>query len=292
MNAKPTYKKLTLTPKQQAAMQAALKPVLKQLGLQPPLMSFSVAVARGGRLAIEFQQRQSDFTANDVELAIYRGKFPRGMTALDLAAFPADFSKRKNETALHLSLSKGVLPPKTTLTDLLECRSQNKRRAIYALFDDHKITPIFPTYLSARTLAAIKSSAGGSLLHKAALRGVYPRGTTVRDLLSPRNEFGMTPLHRAAQAGHLPPCTKADLQSVTNEAGRTPWSFAVDILNGSHDLESAVRNLLACPQLAERLRLDREPHREILDLLLASRKLTPELRKRFAIYPQVCAAML
>ena len=292
MKNKTKKQTIELAPQKMKAMQAALKPVMKQLGLQPLLTEFSITAAKNGQIAIEFQQRKSNFTAAEVETAIFFGKFPRGMSCLDLAVFLANTCRRKNETALHLALSRGLLPPKTTLQVLLETFGLDKRRAIYALFDDYQLKPRYPADLTAADLAKVRSTDNGSLLHTAAIRGAYPRGTTVQDLLLPRDKFGMTPLHRAAQSGHLPPCTENLLKSVTNVEGRSPWWFAGDKLNKSYDPEATVRNILACPELAQRLRLERKWHREILNQVLTSPGLTPEIRTKLAAFPQVCAALL
>lgn len=281
-----------LSPKKMKAMQAALKPVMKQLGLQPLLTTCSVVAARDGQMSIQFQERRSKYTAEEVETAIFFGRFPKGMTALDLATFCANTNKRKNETGLHYALSKGLLPPRTTLTVLLETFGLNKRRAIFALFDDYKIKSRFPADLTAKDLAKVRTSNSGSLLHTAACRGAYPRGTTVRDLLSPSDKFGWTPLHRAALAGHLLPCTKKILKSVANNDGRTPWWFAVEKFKNIYDPEGSVRNILSCPELAQQLRLNRTAHREILDRLLVSPGLTPEIRTKLAENPAMCAALL
>lgn len=285
----PTIK---LSAEKAQALQRAFKPLMRQFGFIPHLTEYTVTISKNNRVSISFQSRQSNFTAAEVMSAIYRGKYPHGMTAKDLAAVPADSKHRKNETALHLALSQGQLPPKTTLTDLLECRGRNRRRAIFALFDGYDIKPGVIAGLTAKHLAQLRSDDRGSLLHKAALRGHYPQHCTVRDLLSPRDKYGMTPLHRAAQAGHLLPCTKAVLQSVKNNDGHSAWWFVVNKLNDLFDPESSVRNLIACPELCQQLRLNQKPHREKLELLLASQALTPELRKRMAMYPHICAAML
>jgi len=292
MKNKTKKQTLELPAKKMQALQAALIPVMRQLGLQPLLTTFSIVAAQNGRLAIEFQQRQSQFSAEAVETAIFLAHFPKGMTALDLATYFANTCKRKNQTALHLALSKGLLPPKTTSKVLMETFGPDKRRAVYALFDDYKIKPRYPADLTAQDLAKVRSSDNSTLLHTAAMRGAYPRNTTVRNLLLPQDNFGWTPLHRAAQSGHLLPCTKKILKSVANADGRSAWRFAVDGLNNTYDPAAAVRNILACPELAQRLRSNRKGHREILDRLLASPGLTPEIRTQLAENPVMCAAML
>ncbi|MDR3560728.1 MAG: hypothetical protein P4N59_04710, partial [Negativicutes bacterium] len=201
-------------------------------------------------------------------------------------------SKRKDETALHFALSIGQLPPKTTMTDLLECSGLNKRRAIFAMFDNLEIVPRYPPELTVQHLAKIRRNNNGSLLHRAAMQGGYPNNCTVQDLMSPSDNFGRTPLHKAADFGNLLPCIKADLQSMKDNFGCTPWDVAVKNLDSFWRLERSVRNLLACPELCQKLRPNRKAHCEILKLLLASPGLTPELRGRMAVYPHICAAML
>ena len=111
MKTKPKYETIELSPAQEKSMRATLKPVLKGLGLQPHLGTFAT-VFRSDRLMIEFQPFRARFTFEDVILAIRYGKYPPGMTARDLAAVLVYNNKRKNETALHLALSMGQLPPK------------------------------------------------------------------------------------------------------------------------------------------------------------------------------------
>jgi len=56
--------------------------------------------------------------------------------------------------------------------------------------------------------------------------------------------------------------------------------------------EKTVRNILACPELAQNLDPEIDAHHETLKLLVASPKLTPELTIQLQAYPKITAAML
>ncbi len=290
-NKKSKFKKLELAPEQQRALQEALKPALLKLNYQPHLTTFNIVASQDGQLCLTFQQRKTAFNEEDVGSALFWKKFPPGMTAKDLAVIPMNSSRRKNETALHLVISKGLYPRGLTKVDLLETRGRNKRRAIFALFDEYAIKPKFPADLSAVDLAKIKTSSS-SLLHKAAYRGVFPKNITVQELKRGRDKYGMTPLHTAANFGNLIPCTMAELKGSRDNLGRTAWDIAVKEFAQTYSPETAINNLLACPELARMLNPNRKSHREKLELLVKDRRLTPELRDKIAIYPRVCAAML
>jgi hypothetical protein len=284
--------KIHLAPRQQQTVQRALKPILRQLGLQAHLTTITAETGKGGQLCVRLQPHTPACSLAEVESAIFKEKLPARMTAKDLAAIPADSATRKNETALHLVLSNGHYPRGLCKLDLLETRGANKRRAIFAFFENFRTPLCYPADVTAGDLAAIKSYNGGTLLHSAAARGAYPANTTVQDLTLVRDKDGATPLHAAATFGHLPPCSMRELKSVKDNENRTPWDIVVGNLGEFFSVPDSVRNLLACPELAQKLNPKRKIHQKTIELLLKSPLLTLELRQRFAIHPKICAAML
>ena len=131
-------------------------------------------------------------------------------------------------------------------------------------------------------------------LVRAAVRGIYPRGTTTEHLKT-QGEF--VPIQYAAIFGHLLPGTTTRDLKIKVGIGKSPWGHALLTLQVQKptvsNLEIAVRNILACPPLAGRLDLNEYPAQsEILKRVLASPKMIQKTREKLAKYPQVCAFMM
>ena len=283
----------------QPYMAKAFRPLLQRLGIVQQKTACGYILKFSCQLPITFPARKVEFTDYEIREAAKSGKFPPGMTAQDLIGVPANGNYRKRDTCLDVAARNGKLPKGTCLSDLLDTRGGTNRRTLFALFETQK--PNYTPDITAQVFLKIKEHKWGTFLHLAARSGALPKGTTVSDLITGHNNEGKTPLHIAATWGHLIPCSRADLSQTIDKNGKTAWDYAVQTLavpdsekvHWHYSFGAAVRNIIACPVLASKLRPNKiEFHQAILTALLASPKLTAELREKLAQYPQICAAML
>lgn len=280
-------------------MAKAITPILSKLGIFQQKNEWNYNMDFSLRYTFTVPARKIEFTDYEIREATKKGKFPSGMTAADLEDVVSNGTPYIHDTCLDQAARNGKMPRGTTLNDLLGTRGGKKRRAIFSLFESQQIR--YPAGVTAQDLFKIKQHRWGTFLHEAARSGVYPKNTTVSDLMTCQNREGKTPLHIAAQFGGLIPCSKADLSQVTDAKGKTPWDYAVETFGAPnsvrehwhHYYKTAVNNIIMCPTLAAKLRPQKnEFHQAVLTELLVSPKLTPELRDQLAKYPQICAAML
>jgi len=279
-------------------MDRAITPILSKLGIFPQKTDWKYNMEFNLQWTFTVPARKIEFTDYQIQEAAKTGTFPKGMTAQDLIGVPSNSNYRKRETCLDLAARSGKLPKGTSLDDLLDTRGGKSRRAVLAIFESQN--PKYTPDITAQAFKKIKENKWGTLLHLAARSGVLPKDTTLSDLITGQNREGQTPLHIAAIWGSLIRCSRSDLSRMADVNGKTPWNYAVQGMNNpqcgkeywKYVIARAVNNITACPALASKLRPQAKFHQAILTELLASPKLTPELRDQLAKYPKICAAML
>lgn len=207
--------------------------------------------------------KQRTFSDDEIWEAARIGKYPAGMTAQHLINVGKN---KRNSTAASIT-----------------SRPASRRNRFRAA------SPLAAYFLE----PADEGNWEPNALVRAAVRGVYPRGTTTKDLLVRSRP---DPLQFAAMFGHLLPGTKVRELKTNVGHGKSPLWHAMEPMRieepNEDELQIGMRNILACPPLAGKLDMGKSSHREILKRVLASPKLTQEIRQKLAKYPQITAFML
>ena len=204
-------------------------------------------------------------------VAQYNNAYPSGTTITDLAEVGSIY--------VYGAAFTGNYPIGTTAADLARLRTKYGQTALQVAVSRGK----YPFGTSAHDLTCLRRG-NFSYLRLAAEAGHLPAGTTVHDLIADRDMSGWTSLHALAWHFHLlqiTGITKSILLRTKDKHGRTAWDAAWNLIEaeGCDGFYEVCFNIVACPQLAERLDLRKRFDLEILHWVLNNPNLTQPKRQ-------------